>query len=164
MSTATAGPTQALETLGAAFKGAVAAMRRMKGRETHRPGDLSYAQYGLLFGLYSGGARSSRELAHAADISPATAAEMLDGLAATGLVKRARSAADKRVVLTSLTDRGLALVEARRAQLEPRWRAALDGFGEQDLLTAAAVLDAIRVLFDDLAEDSEADGSSAASA
>ena len=161
MSATTSSTTQPLEALGAAFKGAVAAMRRMKGRETHRPGELSYAQYGLLFGLYDGGARSSRELAHAADISPATAAEMLDALAATGLVKRARSAADKRVVLTSLTDRGRGLVEARRAQFEPRWRAALDRFDDDDLLTAAAVLDAIRGLFDEVAEDSEADGPTA---
>ncbi len=117
--------TQPHDALGAAFKGAVAAMRRMKSRETHRPGELSYAQYGLLFGLSDGVARSSRELAHAADISPATAAEMLDALAATGLVERVRSAADKRVVLTSLTDRGRTLIEARRAQFEPRWRAAL---------------------------------------
>lgn len=161
MSTTTASSTQPLEALGAAFKGAVAAMRRMKGRETHHPGELSYAQYGLLFGLYDGAARSSRELAHAADISPATAAEMLDALAASGLVERVRSAADKRVVLTSLTDRGRALVEGRRAQLEPRWRAAVDGFSDEDLLTAGAVLDAIRVLFDELAEDSEPDGSGA---
>jgi DNA-binding MarR family transcriptional regulator len=161
VSVKTSSPTQPLEALGEAFKGAVAAMRRMKGRETHRPGELSYAQYGLLFGLYDGAARSSRELAHAADISPATAAEMLDALAATGLVERVRSAADKRVVLTSLTDRGRALVEARRAQLEPCWRAALDGFSDEDLQTAAAVLHAVRALFDELAEDSEAAASGA---
>ncbi len=161
MTATTPSPTQPLEALGAAFKGAVAAMRRMKGRETHRPGELSYAQYGLLFGLYDGAARSSRELAHAADISPATAAEMLDALAAAGLVERVRSATDKRVVLTSLTDRGRALVEGRRTQFEPRWRAALEGFRDKDLLTAAAVLDAIRALFDEFAEDSERNGADA---
>ncbi len=164
MSITTSKSTEPLEALGAAFKGAVAAMRRMKGRETHRPGELSYAQYGLLFGLYHGGARSSRELAHAADISPATAAEMLDALAATGLVERMRSQADKRVVLTSLTDRGRALVEGRRAEFEPRWRVALERFSDEELLTAAAVLDAVRGLFDEVAEDSEDEGPDRAAA
>ena len=116
------------ETVGRAFKGALAAQRRLRGRDTHRPGELSYAQYGLLFALCDGDARSSRELAVAADVSPATAAEMLDGLAASGLVERMRSEDDKRIVLTSLSERGQALVDERRAMYEPRWRAALSQF------------------------------------
>ena len=44
------------------------------------------AQYGLLFSLCDGAPRSARELALAADLSPATVTEMLDGLAAAGLV------------------------------------------------------------------------------
>ena len=150
-------PTRAdaLEAVGLAFKSALAAVRRMRGRESHRPGDLSYAQYGLLFGLADrgeGGAKSSRELAHTADVSPATAAEMLDGLAAAGLVERVRSHEDKRVVLTSLTPRGRALIEERRARYEPRWRAALSEFSDQELLTAAAVLGALRGFFDERAD------------
>jgi DNA-binding MarR family transcriptional regulator len=144
---------EALEAVGASYKGAIAAMRRMKGRETHRPGELSFAQYGLLFGLSDGVPRSSRELAHAADVSPATAAQMLDALAASGLVERVRSSADKRVVLTSLSDRGRALVVERRALFEPRWREALADFDDEDLLIAAAVLDCIRRMFDEFAED-----------
>jgi DNA-binding MarR family transcriptional regulator len=140
------------EELGRAFKGAMAAVRRMRSRETHRPGELSYAQYGLLFALSDGEPRSSRELALAADISPATAAEMLDGLAATGLVERIRSAEDKRIVLTSLTARGQALVAERRATYEPRWRAALSHFSDEELTSATRVLDALRGMFDELAE------------
>lgn len=138
--------------MGRAFKGVTAAQRRLRGRETHRPGELSFAQYGLLFALSDGGARSSRELALAADVSPATAAEMLDGLASWGLVERIRSAEDKRIVLTSLTHRGKALVDDRRARYEPRWRAALKEFSDEELLTAAAVLESLRAMFDELAE------------
>lgn len=145
--------TQVMEELGRAFKGALAAVRRMRGRETHRPGELSYAQFGLLFALSDGEPRSSRELALAADISPATAAEMLDGLAASGLVKRIRSDEDKRIVFTSLTDRGKALVDQRRATYEPRWQGALSRFTEDELVSATRVLDALRDMFDDLAED-----------
>ena len=151
MSLTVASRPQALEAVGRAFKGAMAAVRRLRGRETHRPGELSYAQYGLLFGLADGTARSLRELAETADISPATAAEMLDGLAASGLVDRVRSTSDKRIVLTSLTDRGRAVIEERRAKYEPHWQAALARFSKNELMTATAVLEALREMFDELA-------------
>jgi DNA-binding MarR family transcriptional regulator len=144
--------TEAIESLGRAFKATQAAVRRMRGRETHHPGELSYAQYGLLFALCDGEARSSRELALAADVSPATAAEMLDSLAASGLVQRNRSRDDKRIVLTSLTERGKAVIDERRARYEPRWRAALAGFSQDELRTTARVLDALRQMFDELAD------------
>ena len=94
------------EQVGLSFKRAMGAMRRLRGRETHHPGELSYAQYGLLFSLAGGCALSSRELAYSADVTPATAAQMLESLEAAGMVERVRSPEDKRVVLTSLTDRG----------------------------------------------------------
>jgi DNA-binding MarR family transcriptional regulator len=147
------GRTEALQALGRAFKGTVAALRRLRARETQRPGELSYAQYGLLFGLWDGEAKSSRELALAADVSPATAAEMLDALAAAGLVERIRSQEDKRIVLTSLTDRGREVVERRHAAYEPRWHAAIERFSEEELLTAAEVLDALRRMFDEFADE-----------
>jgi DNA-binding MarR family transcriptional regulator len=145
--------TDALEAVGRAFKGTVAALRRLRGRESQHPGELSYAQYGLLFGLAESPAMSARELALSADVSPATATEMLDALAATGLVKRTRSTLDKRIVLTSLTDRGRALVDERRARYEPRWRAALAEFSDQELLAATRVLDRLRGMFDEFSDE-----------
>jgi DNA-binding MarR family transcriptional regulator len=142
---------------GGSFKAAMAAVRRLRGRETQHPGELSYAQYSLLFGLAQGGALSARDLAYAADLSPATVAQMLDGLERAGLVERERSDRDKRLVFTSLTERGSEVVERRREQLEPRWRAALAGFSDDDLLTAAAILDRLREMFDHLALGAEED-------
>jgi DNA-binding MarR family transcriptional regulator len=147
----------AYQQFGVSFKAAMAAVRRLRGRETHRPGELSYAQYSLLFGLAQGGALPARDLAYAADLSPATVAQMLEGLERAGLVERARSDEDKRLVLTSLTAHGREVVERRRKQLEPRWRAALAGFGDEDLLTAAAILDRFRDMFDQLALAPEGD-------
>ena len=129
-----------------------AALRRLRGRETQRPGELSYAQYSLMFGLAETDALPAGELACAADLSPATVTQMLDGLASAGLVHRVRSERDKRVVLVSLTDRGRRLVGARRALFEPRWQAALAGFTDDELRTAAAVLERLREMFDELAE------------
>lgn len=155
MSVRTASRTEALEEFGRAFKGANAALRRLRGRETHRAGELSHAQYGLLFALRDGAPRSLRELALAADVSPATAAEMLDALAGVGLVERNRSTDDKRVVLTELTDRGQTAIEERRARYEPRWRAALQHFSAEELLTAAAVLEQVGGMFDEIAGEAD---------
>jgi DNA-binding MarR family transcriptional regulator len=156
VSATTATRAETLEELGRAFKAALAAVRQLRGRETHRPGTLSHAQYGLLFGLAEGGSLSVRQLALSADLSAATVTQMLDGLAAAGLVDRVRSAEDRRVVLSSLTERGEALVAERRARYEPRWRAALEEFSDAELESAAAVLNRLHDLFDELAEQPEA--------
>jgi DNA-binding MarR family transcriptional regulator len=143
---------EALDELRRSFKGVMASVRRLRGRETHRAGELSYAQYGLLFGLAHGGELPAGELALAADLSPATVTQMLDSLAAAGLVARKRSLDDKRVVLTALTARGQALVAERRAQLEPLWQRALEDISDADVLTTAAVLERLRAMFDELTE------------
>jgi DNA-binding MarR family transcriptional regulator len=148
----TAERTEALEHLGRSFKAVMGAVRRLRGRETHRPGELSFAQYSLLFGLGDGGELSVRELGLAADLAPATVTQMLDSLEAAGLVERVRSQRDRRVVLSSLTERGAELVAARRARFEPLWRRALAEFGEDELLVAAAVLDRLREMFYDVAD------------
>ncbi len=139
--------------LGRSFKRAMAAVRRLRGRETRHPGELSDAQYGLLFGLRGHAELSTGELAVAADLSPASTTEMLEALEVAGLVRRTRSQRDRRIVLTSLTDRGHELVEERRAHYEPRWRAAFAEFSEAELQAAAAVLDRMAEMFDDLSDD-----------
>jgi len=143
----------AAEQVARSFKRAMAAVRRLRGRETHRPGELTDAQYSLLFCLRDASQMSVRDLADAADLSPASVTEMLEGLAVAGLVQRRRSDRDRRVVLTSLTDGGRGLVEERRARFEPRLRAALEPFSEHDLLTAAAVLDRLRDMFEEIADE-----------
>jgi DNA-binding MarR family transcriptional regulator len=152
--TATSASTEpeltAHERLGRAFKAAVIAMRRLRGRETHpgHAGTLSYAQYGLLFGLAEGDELSVRQLAERADLTSATVTQMLDALEAAGLVARQRSGEDRRVVLNSLTERGRELLSERKASLESRWRAVLAGFSDEQLLTAAAVLERLAEHFD----------------
>jgi MarR family transcriptional regulator, organic hydroperoxide resistance regulator len=152
-STIDADPPDALRQLGRSFKRAMAAVRRLRGRETRRPGELSDAQYGLLFGLRDHAELSTSELALSADLSPATTTEMLDALEAAGLVRRARSQRDRRVVLTSLTERGHELVAERHARYEPRWRAAFEEFSEDELRAASAVLERMAEMFDELAEN-----------
>lgn len=139
--------------LGLAFKRAMVAMRKLRGRETHRPGQISYAQYGLLFGLANGSPRSARELADHADLTPATVAQMLEHLEAAGLVTRTRSEDDRRVVLSELTERGATVVAERHAQMEPRWRETLAEFSDDELSAAARVLDRLADYFDALLDE-----------
>lgn len=137
------------------FKGAMAAVRRLRGRDTHRPEELSYAQYCLLFGLAERGELSASELASLADVAPATATQMLDSLVLAGFVERSRSERDRRMVLVSLTARGSELVAARRARYEALWARALARFSEQELDTATTVLDCARAIFDQIATESD---------
>jgi DNA-binding MarR family transcriptional regulator len=138
----------ALDELGDAFKRALGAVRRLRGRDTHRLGGLSYAQAVLLFKLSERDKLPARELACAADLSPATVTEMLDALAAAGLVERERSEHDKRIVLSSLTERGSGLVGEYKLMWEARWREALAEFDDDQLRTAASVLTRLQEMFD----------------
>jgi DNA-binding MarR family transcriptional regulator len=146
----------ALALYGRAFKGAMGAVRRLRGRDTHRSEELSFAQYGLLFGLAEAGSElSASELAVCADVAPGTATQMLDALATHGLIERTRSERDRRIVLVSLTARGSELVAARRARYQHHWDGALAGFSAEELRIAAAVLDCTHQVFDNLAGDAE---------
>jgi DNA-binding MarR family transcriptional regulator len=152
---ATAHPDESMRPaaseLARSFKACLRAVRRLRGRETRRsPDELSDAQYGLLFGLRENEALATSDLACLADLSPATATGMLDSLEASGLVTRVRSERDRRVVLTSLTERGRALVDERHARFAPSWEAALADFSDDDLRIAGAVFERLRQFFDEL--------------
>jgi DNA-binding MarR family transcriptional regulator len=148
-------PSTPAGQLSLAFKRAMVAVRRLRGRETQRMGQVSFAQYGVLHGLAGNGELSARELAEQTDLSPATVTQMLEHLEASGLVTRTRSAQDRRVVLSVLTERGAAVLAERQAQMEPRWRAALEGFSDEELAAAARVVGRLADYFDLLLEDGD---------
>jgi DNA-binding MarR family transcriptional regulator len=149
-STLNADMRPAARELGQALKSCLSAVRRLRGRENRAHGELSDAQYGLLFNLVDHEPLPTSELACLANLSPATATGMLDGLVAAGLVSRTRSDRDRRVVLTSLTEHGRALVDARHAAFAPRFSAALAEFSDDELRTARAVLDRLGAMFDEI--------------
>jgi DNA-binding MarR family transcriptional regulator len=152
-------PSSPTGRLGLAFKRAMVAVRKLRGRETHRPGQPSHAQYALLFALAETGERSARELAERADLTPGTVAQMLENLETHGLVTRARSAEDRRVVLSVLTELGAATVDERRSKMECRWQAALADFSDEELAVATRVIDRLADYFDALLEDQPGDAS-----
>lgn len=128
--------------LGVAFRRVWRSIGRLRGRDTHLgPGELSHAQFELLLELDERGELSVGELASAARMAPGTVTQMLDTLAASGHVERARSRSDQRVVVSRLTPQGLARIEAKRAAWKERWERALGDVPTDDLRTAAAVLE-----------------------
>jgi DNA-binding MarR family transcriptional regulator len=149
--TATSTEREATASLGVSFRQLMAAVRRLRGRETHTRDGLSNAQYQLLFGLRERKLMSGGELACVAGLSAATTTQMLDALEAAGLVVRERSPDDRRKVLTSLTARGRTLVEERHARFSRMWQEALADFSDEQLATAGAVMEKVTELFDQLA-------------
>lgn len=156
-STSLRDPSAPSGQLSAAFKRAMVAVRRLKGRESQRIGQLSFAQYVLLHELSGRSACSARELATHSDLSPATATQMLETLEAAGLVTRTRSEQDRRVVLSELTEHGAAVLEERQRHMAGRWGAAIEEFTDAELTVAARVLHRIADVFETLAQDTPPD-------
>jgi DNA-binding MarR family transcriptional regulator len=139
--------------VGVAFKRAMVALRRLRGRESQRIGQLSFAQLGLLHGLAGRSECSARQLAEHSDLSPATVTQMLEHLEAAGLVTRTRSEQDRRVVHTVLTEQGAAVVENRHRDMEKRWTAALGEFSVDELATASTILGRIADMLEAMGRD-----------
>lgn len=146
--------TETVGTLAQSLKRATAAMRRLRGTDTHRPGAVSHAQYVVLFELLAG-ELAAGELAAVADVSPASMTQMLDRLANAGLVERTRSQTDRRIVVSRLTKAGRAACEERRAALEPLWHEMLADFSTSELDTATAVLDRLTEIFQHMGHHEE---------
>ena len=79
---------------------------------------------------------------------------MLDALEAMELVRRSRSASDRRIVTCSLTDHGRELITEKRARWEGYFRKRLTEFSAEEIARTAAVLDRMREMYDEI--DAEA--------
>lgn len=132
----------------AAMSELLAAERRLRGRNPHRPGDLSATQVRALFQLERGEACTAGELAKRADLSPASMTAMLDQLEQSGIVERHRSEKDRRQVIVSLTDAGHEILAARRAHIEARTREVLSGYSDHELEAASKVMRSLAGLLD----------------
>ncbi len=103
-----------------AFRRVFRSLNRLRGRDTHLGGsELSHAQFELLIELDERGELPAGELALAARLAPGTVTQMLDHLAESGHVERARSETDRRVVVSRLTLRGGARSRPSAGLAEP---------------------------------------------
>jgi DNA-binding MarR family transcriptional regulator len=142
--------------LGKAFRRTFRGLSRLRGRDTHLGStELSHAQCELLFELEEHGELSAGELAVAAQLTPATVTQMLEHLAASGHVERARLERDKRVVVSRLSSRGRREIEAKREKWQGRWQQALADVDVEELRAATQVLTRLQAVFEDGASELE---------
>lgn len=145
--------------LGAAFRRVFRSLSRLRGRDTHLgAGELSHAQFELLIELHERGELAAGELASAARMAPGTVTQMLDHLAECGHVERVRSATDRRVVVSRLTEQGRAKIEAKRAAWRSRWEEALSGLRLEELRAATEVLSRLGTMVEQTPLSDDASG------
>jgi MarR family transcriptional regulator, organic hydroperoxide resistance regulator len=143
----------AVEELRGAFVELMGAERRLRGRDPHRPGELSHGQLRALFQLARDEESTAGCLARSADVSPASMTSMLDQLERDGFVTRRRSETDRRQVLVALTDAGRERLAAKRQRWDAVWQAALEHHPEAEVSAAAGVMRTIAQVLDGLGRD-----------
>lgn len=99
----------------------------------------------VVFTLAFGPLRIS-EIAREEGIGQPAATRMVARLEALGLVRRERSATDRRIVMVTLTDRGLAELDRLRAQSRRLVREALRGRSARGLRRMEAAAEALALL------------------
>ncbi|MTD45239.1 MarR family transcriptional regulator [Conexibacter sp. W3-3-2] len=120
--------------------------RRLRSREPE-PGRLSWPQYRVVHALVElGGTAPAGKLAVAAEMTPASLTQAVDGLAALGLVERARSDADRRRVDVVLTAAGREKYDAVGARIQPLWDEAFGDDTPEELAQATRTLERLTAL------------------
>jgi len=105
-----------------------------------RPLGLTHAGFVLLMSLWSMGPLETRELARVLAVSRPAVVSATNTLERAGLVRRLRSADDRRLVTVELTPRGRALVaRAQRATHDEERRLAA-AFSREELRTLVRLL------------------------
>lgn len=150
----TAGSTPAAELAGKSAR-VMRAIRRIiravdiRSKRVSRGAGMTIPQIVLLQTLHEHGPMSTGALAAEISLSAPTVTTILDRLEGRGLVRRARKTADRRVVLTELTDEGEAVLGQAPPLLHQGFLTAFASMdpGRQDDLVRA--LDAIADLMDE---------------
>ena len=118
----------------------------MHSRRIDREIGLTLPQLVVLQCIRDLGEVTGRAISEEADLSPPTVVGVLDKLEAKGLIQRYRSARDRRIVHTRLTDRGALALAASPSPLGERFEArfmALPAPERRALLDALAGLAAL---------------------
>ena len=146
---------RALTELGTSFRRAFRSLRSLRGRDTHRGGEIGHAQFELLVELCERGPLPAGELAEAVGGERRHRLRRCSTTSATAELGRAQSARSPTagVVVVKLTRRGERKVEARRALWRRRWEEALEGVEDEELRIASRVLERIGAIFTEHPKD-----------
>ena len=100
-------------------------------------------QLACLLALRESGALTTCNLAQAVSLSPSTVVGIVDRLADKGLVSRERGSRDRRQVLVSLTESGLALTASAPSPLQETFAAALKLLPELEQVSITLALEKV---------------------
>ena len=148
--TESAGQATTLDAVRLAMGELFGAERRLRGREHQQPSDLTQSQLRALVVLDRANEVTAGELAKSADLNPASVTAMLDQLEAKGIVERRRADRDRRVCMISLTDKGRAIVDEKRARWHALWEQRLGDLSEEQLSAALQVMQTMTQMLDAL--------------
>ena len=141
-----------------AFEGLAQAVRRARGTGSGSgEGWLTLSQYALLLPLCGGTAARVSDLAADAGIAPSTATRILDALERRAIVRRARSAEDRRGVTVTLTSEGASALERQDAWMRDRRLRFFDDLPADEQALVSDLLVRLAGLIDDLSAGPSAD-------
>jgi DNA-binding MarR family transcriptional regulator len=144
----------------AAFDAFAQAVRRARGASVQNgDGDLTLSQYALLAPLVDRTGARVRELAIDAGVTAPTATRILDVLERRGIVRRARSAADRRGVTVTLTNEGREVLTGQAQWLRSRQQAFFESLPPGERERAPDLLMRLAGLIDELAAGPAVGGS-----
>jgi DNA-binding MarR family transcriptional regulator len=102
--------------------------------------ELTFSQWTTLVALHDGSISTAGDLAHNICHDAGSLTRLIDQMEKRGLVTRARSESDRRVVTLALTPRGRDLVEALAPRVMNLWNNLLSGFTHAEIDTLIGLL------------------------
>ena len=145
--------SEAIDLVASTLLGRAARLTRLLMRSGAH--DVSRTEVGVLATL-ADGPRRITQLATTEALAQPTVTQLVDKLEGRGLVTRARSDDDGRVVLVATTDAGRAALEEVRTEIRANMRAALVDLPDAELTELAHAAETMGSLIEKLLPDPDA--------
>jgi DNA-binding MarR family transcriptional regulator len=153
MATPSSDRAEAIDLVASTLLGRAARLTRLLMRSgAHK---LSRTEVGVL-GTLSYGSRRITELAQTEALAQPTVTQLIDKLEGRGLVSRARSGEDARVVMVEVTPAGTEVFEEVRAEIRANMREALADLPDAELIELAHAAETLGDLLEKLLPAREA--------
>ncbi|RXJ04477.1 MarR family transcriptional regulator [Anaerobacillus alkaliphilus] len=112
----------------------------MRPRDT---GEVNHGLMILLFMIYSKGQIKTNEISEHFGVTSGAATGIADKLENLGLIERKRSIEDRRIVISTLTAKGLDLVEAKKREHVQLYEYILNDFSNEEIIKTIQMLNKI---------------------